>query len=173
MKILATVDGSAISTEVLPFVADLARSAQATVLLLTVARPSEGYYLPGSQTVVGSFVGGVSNVPTTAVQGRDVKPIETADQASARIESEASDYLSSLAAPLRAGGLTVETRVLISDEISGSILKVAEAEKADIIAMATHGRSGLRAIAQGSVASDVVKAGRFPVLLVRPGTKKG
>jgi nucleotide-binding universal stress UspA family protein len=38
----------------------------------------------------------------------------------------------------------------------------------DLIVMATHGRSGLSELVQGSIAEAVLKSGVAPVLLVRP-----
>jgi len=48
------------------------------------------------------------------------------------------------------------------------ILSIAEAEKADMIVMGTHGRKGIDRILFGSVAEKVVKSSSVPVLTVRP-----
>jgi len=50
-----------------------------------------------------------------------------------------------------------------------AILEVAEAEKIDLIVMATHGRSGFRRFLRGSVAEGVIRAATSPVLTVRAG----
>ena len=54
------------------------------------------------------------------------------------------------------------------DPIDG-ILRSAEKSKVGLIAMATHGRTGLRRLIMGSVAERVVRRSSFPVLLVRHG----
>lgn len=50
-----------------------------------------------------------------------------------------------------------------------SIPKFAERLPAALIAMATHGRSGLTRITMGSVATEVVRHATCPVLVTRPG----
>lgn len=61
-----------------------------------------------------------------------------------------------------------EMRVDMEGDPVQGILRVADEEQADLIVMATHGRSGLSQFAHGSTASEVVHDGRKPVLLVRP-----
>jgi universal stress protein A len=48
------------------------------------------------------------------------------------------------------------------------IVEVAEAEKVDLIVMATHGRTGLGHLVLGSVAERVVRMASCPVLTMRP-----
>ena len=69
--------------------------------------------------------------------------------------------------------LKADSRVEMGGDAAQGILRIADEEGADIIVMATHGRSGLSEFTQGSVAREVVRDGRKPVLLVRPkeGTK--
>ncbi|MFC1932355.1 universal stress protein [Chloroflexota bacterium] len=49
------------------------------------------------------------------------------------------------------------------------ILRYADENDVDLILMATHGRSGIRRWAMGSVADKVLRASKVPVLLVRAG----
>jgi nucleotide-binding universal stress UspA family protein len=51
--------------------------------------------------------------------------------------------------------------------IGERICEVAEQEKAELIVLGTHGRTGLRKFLLGSVAEDVAQQGRQPILLVR------
>jgi nucleotide-binding universal stress UspA family protein len=69
---------------------------------------------------------------------------------------------------VREFGLQADTRVDMSGDAAEGILKVADDENVDLIVMATHGRSGLSEFTQGSVAREVVRDGRKPVVLVRP-----
>jgi nucleotide-binding universal stress UspA family protein len=50
------------------------------------------------------------------------------------------------------------------------ILRAAREKKADLIAMSTHGRSGLVRLIAGSVAEEVLRGAEVPVLVTRPGT---
>ena len=58
-------------------------------------------------------------------------------------------------------------------EVSGgpttdSILDFARTRDVDMIAMTTHGRSGITRMVLGSVADEVVRRSHLPVFLVRP-----
>lgn len=48
------------------------------------------------------------------------------------------------------------------------VLDIAEEEKADLIIMGTHGRTGIDRILFGSVAAKIVRGAKVPVLTVRP-----
>ena len=52
--------------------------------------------------------------------------------------------------------------------VADTIVHVAEALHADLIAMTTHSRQGLKRALQGSVAGEVVRNTHIPVLLVHP-----
>jgi nucleotide-binding universal stress UspA family protein len=68
-------------------------------------------------------------------------------------------------APRRRG---VPARTLVrSGDPAAEILGCAKAEGASLIAMSTHGRSGLRRTLFGSVAEAVVRRSPLPVLIVR------
>jgi nucleotide-binding universal stress UspA family protein len=48
------------------------------------------------------------------------------------------------------------------------IIEVAQEMKADMIVIATHGRTGFRHFVMGSVAEHVVRTAPCPVLTIRP-----
>lgn len=54
-------------------------------------------------------------------------------------------------------------------EASRVILDAAARGQADLIVMATHGRTGLERLTMGSVTTRVLQRARVPLLLVRPG----
>lgn len=67
-------------------------------------------------------------------------------------------------------GITIETFVR-SGSVAEAIVRAAEEQQVDMIAMATHGRSGLQRAVYGSVAEQVLRSSTKPVLLVRvPGS---
>jgi nucleotide-binding universal stress UspA family protein len=80
--------------------------------------------------------------------------------------SAASAHLADLAERLNKDGVAVTTAIRIGHPVD-EILHAAESERADVIIMGTHGRSGLRAMIAGSVAERVVRASPIPVLTVR------
>jgi nucleotide-binding universal stress UspA family protein len=51
--------------------------------------------------------------------------------------------------------------------VADAILEFAEANRIDLIAMCTHGRTGLARWTLGSVADRVLRARSTPLLLVR------
>jgi nucleotide-binding universal stress UspA family protein len=62
----------------------------------------------------------------------------------------------------------VDLRVVEHGSATGGILLEAKRGGADLIAMATHGRGGLRRLLLGSVAESVVRAASVPVVVFRP-----
>jgi nucleotide-binding universal stress UspA family protein len=62
--------------------------------------------------------------------------------------------------------IAADHRVVLGDPAK-SIVKLAEDEQADLIVMATHGRSGIKGLFFGSVAEKVVRSATCPVLTMR------
>ena len=92
---------------------------------------------------------------------------ETKDQAVERKEHEQLKYLESLSSPIRESGSTVKLAGR-QGEPAREIIDFAREGGFDLIVMATHGRSGLSELVQGSIAEAVVRSAVAPVLLVRP-----
>jgi nucleotide-binding universal stress UspA family protein len=84
------------------------------------------------------------------------------------VEGAADERIAEVAEPLREEGLTVETR---TDEgyPPEVIVNVAQEIGCDMIAMGTHGRTGLAHLLLGSTAERVVQHAGCPVLTVRRG----
>jgi nucleotide-binding universal stress UspA family protein len=96
---------------------------------------------------------------------------EAADVADSHFYREAEEYLASIAAGLQeqCPKLQVRTHVVFEDRPAAAILHEAEGEQAGMIAMETHGRSGLARLLHGSVADKVVRSAHVPVLIHGPG----
>ncbi len=62
----------------------------------------------------------------------------------------------------------VDVRVVEEGNAAAGIVREARREEVDLVAMATHGRGGLRRVILGSVAESVIRAAEVPVLLYRP-----
>jgi nucleotide-binding universal stress UspA family protein len=80
-------------------------------------------------------------------------------------------YLGKLAAPLRKRGIEVET-VAVPGRPGEAILDYANTNSISLIAIATHGRGGLRRAVFGSVADQVLRRSGLPVLVIRPQDEK-
>jgi nucleotide-binding universal stress UspA family protein len=140
-RILVPLDGSAVAEQVLPLTTQVARAFEAEVIFFQVPI----VYASGSFT-------GDWYMPFEGV-------FETA-------ERDAQAYLRSVASRLQAQGLQVSTAIRMGG-VATAIIEYAEANQIDLIAMCTHGRTGLARWAMGSVADRVLRAGRMPLLLVR------
>jgi nucleotide-binding universal stress UspA family protein len=77
-------------------------------------------------------------------------------------------YLETSAETLRARGLTVDTFLALGDPAEG-ILKAAEDQQCDLIAMTAHGHRLLGDLLYGSTINEVRHKAQVPVLLVRAG----
>lgn len=92
-------------------------------------------------------------------------PPETTPQA----EEERADLQQIVdRAASRLSGVDVRTRIDTGRDPVHGILEAVDEEDIDYVVMSTHGRSGLAEVAEGSVAREVIRAGRVPVMLVRP-----
>ena len=80
---------------------------------------------------------------------------------------KAHRYLKDKASALTKDGVEVRTLVEEGDPVK-TILHVAEDEKVDLIAMATHGWSGLDRLFYGSVTDRVLRSATHPMLVIRP-----
>jgi nucleotide-binding universal stress UspA family protein len=83
---------------------------------------------------------------------------------------EAKTYLSGVADRVRAQGIDVEVKIESHFAPARAILKAAEEGDADLIAIATHGYTGVRRALLGSVTDKVLRGAKWPLLLERPET---
>jgi nucleotide-binding universal stress UspA family protein len=78
----------------------------------------------------------------------------------------AQEHLEDLAARLRKDGVEVSAAVAIGDVVD-EILGACGRERADLIVMGTHGRTGISRLVVGSVTEKVVRQAPVPVLTLR------
>jgi nucleotide-binding universal stress UspA family protein len=83
---------------------------------------------------------------------------------------EAAEYLGSLAERLSSKGIRVRAGIRFGS-VPAAILGAAEAWDADLIAMATEGRTGLPRLLSASVAEAVLRGSRVPVLMFRASAR--
>ena len=81
-------------------------------------------------------------------------------------ELDAQGYLEPLVASLKAKAVRAGARVRIGDPAT-EIVAAAKEINADLIAMTTHGRTGLGRLLFGSVAEAVLRGSPIPVFLLR------
>jgi len=142
-RILVPLDGSERSESILPFVEQMAGPADTEVILLTVAT------LPAGPSVLKSGV---------------VFPNEVEAE-----QAQAERALAIIQGKLSTKGLRVRVLVTVAaaSEVAGEICRVAREERADLIAISTHGRTGASRLMFGSVAEGVARAASLPLLMIR------
>ena len=166
-RILVPLDGSKLAETVLPYVEDLAQRCDTKeVVLVSVTERVKGmravpeYGYPGTPKV------------ETPISG----PAETEREVPVgvgKMQRQAERYLNRIGKKLRTKGIKVSTEVLLGDPAE-EIVIYAELRPIDLIAMSSHGRSGISRWAHGSVADRVFRSVNVPVLMVRaPGSRTG
>ena len=99
---------------------------------------------------------------TVIVPDETGAPINVKDYA----VKQAEEHLADLAARVAKDGVTASTFIRVGKP-EDEIVKFAEENKIDLIAMGTHGRTGLAHLLVGSVAERVVRTSKCPVLTIR------
>lgn len=120
------------------------------------------------------IAGGSSDLTIVAVRVTEL-PVDSpiispGNLAPARDEEhhQIETYLNQVQERFQELGAKLETKIADIDEgIAETIIREAELEKADFIAMTTHGRTGLKRLFFGSVAEKVLRLAPCSVLLVR------
>ena len=83
-----------------------------------------------------------------------------------KLNKEAKFYLSALQGEFRERGIKAVSRV-VHGYVAREIMSAAEREEADLIAIASHGRSGLTRVFYGSVTASILHRADRPLLLIR------
>ena len=146
-RILVPLDGSKVGEAALPYVEELvsklAIGLKVEVTILQVLSPSH-YVVAGDAGAA---------IPYTEIEMEQIK-------------RKAIDYLDKAGEGLRGKGAIVRPKVA-TGSAAEEIIKVADEINADLVAMSTHGRSGLTRWAFGSVTDRVLRGGNRPVFMVR------
>jgi nucleotide-binding universal stress UspA family protein len=145
--IVVPLDGSELAETILPFVHELAHKLSLEVRLL--------YVLPlVSQIYVG---------PTYYMYPSDLLNVA---------RDAAKNYLEGVAGRLGQDGLTAHTDV-IEGEASSQIVDYVQRTPDSLVALSTHGRSGIGRWLLGSVADKVIRSSGRPVFVLRPRASEG
>ncbi len=150
-KILVPLDGSGLAECVLPHVESIAKGCNASsVIFLRVVEP---FYMPtgGEYTFTDRQIGEIES----------------------ERKKEAKDYLDQLVGRTKYEGAKVKAEI-IKGRTAEAIAEYATKNQADLIIIATHGRSGVSRWVWGSVADRILRSACVPVLMVRaPGCVPG
>jgi nucleotide-binding universal stress UspA family protein len=141
-NILVPLDGSKRAEQILPHVEDLAARFRAKVVFLQVVEPI--------------FVD--TELPETAM-GLSLGLME-------QKAAESATYLAGCQGEFREKGIEAAARVERGPVVE-TILRVAEREGSDLIAMTSHGRGGLARVFYGGVAAALLQRVDRPLLIIR------
>ena len=142
-KIVIPMDGSDLSEQIIPYCAALSKGLGSSMTLLHVID--------------------TDLLPDTAELHHKVN----LDQLVEQERTHAQDYLHMVQARLKDHGIEANTEVTAGAPAE-TIVSMAQKEGADLIAMSTHGRSGLARWRMGSVTDKVLHTATVPLLIFRP-----
>jgi nucleotide-binding universal stress UspA family protein len=134
------LDGSSLAEAIIPFLIKIAGPLDMSIVLLRV----------------------LEIMPPALVEGVRQELIDAAEVR----RRDAEEYLAGVAATLRARGVDVSCHVR-AGRPDLQIVEAARETSADLIAMSTHGRSGLGRLLFGSVAEQVLRHAEVPVFMMR------
>ncbi len=147
-RVLVPLDGSKVGEAALDHVerliSKIAPEVKTEVILFQVLTSLTHYVIAGEASV---------QVPYT-------------DKEIANITKKAKGYLNKTGESLKSKGINVKTKAA-SGKAAEEIVKAADEFKVDLIAMSTHGRSGLSRLTFGSITDKVLRTAGVPVLVVR------
>ncbi len=140
--ILVPLDGSRRAEAILSHVEELARRYQARVIFMQVVEPAP------------------------VVVGPEGAHMTLYRQDLGEHEERAKSYLTALTGEFREKGIEAQIRVVYGPVVE-AIIEVAQREDVQLIAIASHGRTGLSQVFYGSVAAGVLHRAERPLLVVR------
>ncbi|MFC1998268.1 universal stress protein [Chloroflexota bacterium] len=143
-KILVCLDGSELAEQILPYVTEQAKKFKSKVILLqAIAKPS-------------SVISGTGPVTGPALQ----------DQIKAE-DDKATKYLLRIASTLQSEEINVEYTT-VKGTPGHAIVEYARENEANLIAISTHGHSGIKRAILGSIADYVIRESHLPMLVIKP-----
>ncbi len=146
-KILLLLDGSQFAESIIPYVENLAEGIYNDIFLLRVVEPIK---IPRLTIHAGGF---------------DWKSYEK--ELAIEMEQKARHYLERSEKIFKKKGMNVHS-VTLTGRPAHTILQYVEDNSVNLIALATHGFSGITKWAYGSVASKIIEGSSRPIMLVRP-----
>lgn len=152
-KIIVPLDGSKLAECVLPYVKELAKGCSTQQITLVSVT---------EHIVAQTFAPEIGEIGQI--------PIEPIPVAVGRKKKQAERYLHRIAKRLSAKDLNVQIEVLLGNPAE-EITAFAKESGADLIAIASHGRSGISRWAFGSVTDKVFRASSVPVLMIKAPVK--
>ena len=147
-RALVPLDGSPAAEAILPFLVQIAGPLEIALVLVRAFEPA------------------ILSVVETSTRAAIEQMVARQREIEASRRGDAERYLAPIAAELSARGIDVSTDVRAGHPVD-QILAAARDAGADLIAMTTHGRTGLDRLLFGSVAEAVLRRADVPVFVMR------
>jgi len=147
-RVLVPLDGSKVGEAALPVINQLVEKCG-----------------PGVKVDI-TLLGVITILRHWVVVGEASAPVSYTEEELTLIKQRVSNYLQKTGEFLKQPRVKINTMVTTGNA-SEEILKVASEINVDLIAMSTHGRSGLRRLAFGSITDKILRGACVPVLMVR------
>ena len=168
-KILIPIDGSDFSRQVFDHVRDYLPAEENELTLIRVSASPHGHV--GRPAKLAAPDSKVSMYESR----HDIVEAQHPIYASQEQASAAADLKRKLMADahnFEEDGYTVNTVIRFNGHAGEAIMRYVDNNDVDMIAMTTHGRSGVERLLHGSVAQYLSQHASVPVMLVRPSTDK-
>jgi len=162
-KILIPLDGSAFSRQILPTINELFHPDVYELILLRVAPSPHAITDAPPLHTTGAWPHITPSPRREAYAEHTISLAEVEES----VRSDLQDELLRQLYHLEQRGYRVTTLVRFG-EPSEEIVAVADAEGVELVAMATHGRTGFAHMLVGSVAERVLRHLTIPVMMLRP-----
>ena len=162
--VLIPLDGSPFSQRIVPHICELFAPETYALILLRVAEPVEGVYgAPPSVVSTGWTAPMYSSQRDLEYASHPIYTWQAEESERSAIEHELMEEQRAL----KTAGYEVAVEVRFGDPAQ-EIVRFAEEQAVDLVAMATHGHTGFQHLVLGSVAEKVMQQLSIPILLVRP-----
>ena len=143
-KILVCLDGPELAEQILPYAIEQATKFESKLILVqAISSPS-------------SVISGKGPVTGPALQ----------DQIKAE-DNKATKYLEHIASKLQGKDIAVEYTT-VRGAPGHAIVEYTHENEMELIAIATHGHSGIRRAILGSVADYIIRESHLPMLVIKP-----
>ena len=154
-RLVVPLDGSELAELVLPHVSYLATGMDLPVKLIQVTPPEEEFYRFAAMAP-GLAPAAMPSSPSVA------ELVQISGE-------EASSYLDDVKSRLQCQGVQTIDTMVAQGTPADVIVESVTGGDGDVVAMTTHGRSGVGRMMLGSVAERVIRQSGCPVLVVRAG----
>jgi len=154
-RIIVPLDGSRLGSAALKYAEAVAERFTADLVLMQAVVPATPTPIPA--TPAGAMSPATAELALQAARAEDKRNAEKARR-----------YLQRKVREVKGRGLRCSYK-LVMGHPGKSIINLCRKERIDLAVMSTHGRGGLKRAILGSVADEVVRESKVPVLVIRPG----